>query len=791
MRSIAFCITTQHDHGFLVVAAVVCLIAGLAAANLLSRSLVARGRARLAWQAAGGVALGSGVWATHFIAMLGYLPAARANYALPETLGSLLVANIGVSFALAVATLGRPGRARHAAGGALLAATIAAMHFLGMAGLRVPFLKLWDWQLVCLAIAGCAAFCVLAFLLIPGLARLPARLAMAGLLALGVVAGHFIAMAALTLLPDVVDSVVPLSIAPDTMAAGIAAVTLLIIGPPLAGSFLDRRLADQAARQAARFRMLADASFEGLVFHRDGVVLDVNVAFCRMLGRPAEAVSGGRLAGLFGGDAVLPMPSDPLAPAPVELALMLPDGGSLPLEAIARRIEHGGAPAEVMVLRDLRERRAAEDRITHIAHHDALTGLPNRGLFIDRLQHAIAQVRRDLTESIAVLCLDLDRFKAINDVVGHAAGDALLCEVANRLRATLRESDTVARLGGDEFAIIQAGEAQPAAAAALAQRLIEAICAGMDYRGQELGVGVSIGIALFPNDGTTAEALLHNADTAMYRAKEQLEGAARFFEPAMDQAQRERRQIELELRQAIADARLALHYQPLLTRGRRLAGYEALVRWPHAVRGLVPPGEFIPIAEESGLIVPLGAWVLRAACLEAARWPEQLTVAVNVSPVQFRQGDLPRVVAGALAESGLDPARLELEITEGVLVDNTEQALITLRRLKAQGVRISLDDFGTGYSSLSYLSRFPFDKVKIDQSFVRQMLDDSSALAIVQAIIQLCQSLQLKVTAEGVETEAQLATLAAAHCDQVQGYLLGRPMAAADLVFTPELLAAE
>jgi len=678
-------------------------------------------------------------------------------------------------------------------GGVLLGLTIAGMHYLGMAGMNTPFLKIWDGAMVLASLAVGAGASAAAFLLLPVIDVFRARLAMAALLALAVGGLHFTAMAALTLLPDNTMYIVPMGMAPGMLALTLAMVAMLVLALSLAGSLIDHRLADQAARQARRFRLLADASFEGLLIHRDGRVLDANTALCRLLGHPADEIVGHLLAELIVPQALTSMLQGAGAEsmASVELDLTLRSGAILPVEAMARRMDHDGKPADVVVLRDLRERRAAQDRIRHMAHHDALTGLANRALFTDRLGHALVQAKRTVGESLAVLYLDLDRFKAVNDSTGHAAGDALLCQVAARLHEILREGDTVARLGGDEFAVVQVGGPLPASAAALAQRLIDSLCSPFEHDGQELSVGVSIGIALYPADGATVETLLQNADTAMYRAKAQPGAAACFFEPEMDLRQRQRRLLERELRMAIAQGQLAVHYQPLLTgHDRRVVGYEALVRWSHPERGIISPGEFIPLAEECGLIVPLGAWVLRAACIEAASWPQPLSVAVNVSPVQFRQGDLPRLVANVLAETGLDPARLELEITEGVLLDNAELALITLRRLKTLGVKISLDDFGTGYSSLSYLSRYPFDKIKIDQSFVRQMLDDKNALAIVQAIIHLCQNLKLRVTAEGVETEAQFAVLAAEKCDQVQGYLLGRPVPASELVTPPLLVPA-
>jgi diguanylate cyclase (GGDEF)-like protein/PAS domain S-box-containing protein len=461
-----------------------------------------------------------------------------------------------------------------------------------------------------------------------------------------------------------------------------------------------------------------------------------------------------------------------------EAELEASDGRVVPVAIRASAIvaREGGAVGSVLILTDITERRETEARIRHMAHHDALTGLPNRLLFRDRLQQALARAPR-AGEGVAVLCLDLDRFKEVNDTLGHAFGDRLLEAVTERLQAGTREADTVARLGGDEFAVVQVGLAQPEGADALARRLTEALSRPFDLDGHEVLVGTSVGVALFPVDGDDPERLLRRADLALYRAKAEGRGTHRFFEEQMDAHLRARRALEHDLRRAIAERRLELHYQPQvdLTDGR-VVGAEALLRWRHPERGHVPPAEFVPLAEETGLIVPLGDWVLKTACAAAAAWRAPLQVAVNLSPVQFRQPDLAGAVERILRGSGLEPSRLELEVTEGVLLQETEATLATLRHLKALGVRIALDDFGTGYSSLSYLRRFPFDKIKIDRSFVRGLGQESGAAAIVRAVVALSRSLGMRSNAEGVETDGQAELLLAEGCGEVQGFRYGRPM---------------
>jgi diguanylate cyclase (GGDEF)-like protein len=383
---------------------------------------------------------------------------------------------------------------------------------------------------------------------------------------------------------------------------------------------------------------------------------------------------------------------------------------------------------------------------------------------------------------LAVFCLDLDQFKDVNDALGHRVGDLLLQSVADRLRQCIRDADMVARLGGDEFAIVQVDATQPTDATSLASRLIEAINAPYELDSNQVVVGLSIGIALAPNDGLDPDQLLRNADMALYRAKADGRGLYRFFEPEMDARMQARRRLEIDLRKAIANSEFELFYQPLVDmQTEHVTGFEALIRWHHPERGLVSPVDFIAVAEETGLIVPLGDWVLRQACAEAATWPGAVKVAVNLSPIQFKNKNLLLSVVSALAASGLSPSRLELEITEAVLLQETDATLAILHELRGLGVRISMDDFGTGYSSLGYLRKFPFDKIKIDRSFIFDMSDHDDSLAIVRAVIAMGNSLGIATTAEGVETRGQFKQLKLEGCTEVQGYLFSPPKPAAEL----------
>jgi diguanylate cyclase (GGDEF)-like protein len=429
---------------------------------------------------------------------------------------------------------------------------------------------------------------------------------------------------------------------------------------------------------------------------------------------------------------------------------------------------------------DITERRKAEAQIAYMAHHDILTALPNRVRLREEMEKALRRVDRG--ERIAVLYIDLDHFKAVNDTLGHPVGDVLLQAVADRVRTCIGPNDTVARLGGDEFAIVQFATELPADPSALAWRLIEAISEPFDVHGHHVVVGASIGIAVAPNDGSDPDQLMKNADIALYHAKEDGRGAYRFFEPEMDARVKAKRALELDLRRALARGEFEVFYQPIVKlASNEISGFEALLRWRHPERGMVPPSEFIPLAEEIGMINAIGAWVLKQACTEAARWPDPIKVAVNLSAIQFKGGAVILDVVSALSQSGLGARRLELEITETALLQNTEATLSTLHQLRELGVHISMDDFGTGYSSLSYLRKFPFDKIKIDQSFIRDLNDKPDSIAIIRAVVGLGSTLGIATTAEGVETQEQLLQLRNEGCTEVQGYLYSKPKPACEL----------
>ncbi len=784
----------QQDMRLMTLAALVCILTSYAAYSLVGRGVDAGQRARAWWIGGGAFATGCGVWAMHFIAMLGYEPPVPIAYDISLVVLSIVVAVVisGLGFAVTMMrVIGMPSF-----GGAVVGAGIGAMFYIGTAAIELPGTIVYDNRFVLGAlligiILGGVATMV-------GLAKFDFahRVVAAVLLTASACALHLVGMAGLTIVPDPSVTVSGDVMSPATMAIVVTAVTMFILSLSLVGAVLDEHLTSRTAREASRlrasetrFRQLADATFEGILIHMGGRIVDANSAIAHLVGLPLESLMGTQVMDYIADSSrpILKKHMDAQIDAACEVELKAADGHQVPTEVLTRTIMSDEGAATVLAVRDITERKEAEERIRHMAHHDHLTGLPNRRMFIDRLHQVLARSKRDGT-TVAVLCLDLDRFKHVNDLGGHAAGDELLKQVSKRLGDCIRTEDTAARLSGDEFAIIQVGVAHPDGPGIMAERLVKSIGKAFDLGGQQTMIGTSIGIALYPGDAEEGEDLVRAADTALYRAKEAGRGTFRFFEAEMDHRLQERRLLERDLRQALASEHLKVHYQPLADcGGGNIVGFEALVRWNHPERGFISPAQFIPLAEECGLIMPLGAWVIRRACSDAANWPNDKLVAVNLSPAQFRHADLAKEILSVLKDTGLPAARLELEVTESLLIDDPDRVLSTLQVLKEAGVRISLDDFGTGYSSLSYLQRFPFDKIKIDRSFVAQMEKNADSMSIIRAVIALGKSLRIKITAEGVETEAQLGLLQAENCDLVQGYLLGKPMAKEDL---GKLLAA-
>jgi diguanylate cyclase (GGDEF)-like protein/PAS domain S-box-containing protein len=545
----------------------------------------------------------------------------------------------------------------------------------------------------------------------------------------------------------------------------------------------------EITKQAERLKAAVDNMSQGLcMYDAEQRLIISNDRYAEIYGIPPEQIHAGmsvreilelRLAtGGYYGDAgsySTRRISASQENNPAQYVVELQNGRIV--QIVRQPLKNGGW---VATHEDITERRQIEAKIAHMAHHDVLTNLPNRVLFRDKMDEALTRVSRG--EMIAVICLDLDHFKTVNDTLGHSTGDAVLREVTTRLLGCIGGSDTIARLGGDEFAIIQAGVKEPQDAAALAQQIINTMTEPLTIEAHQIPIGTSIGIALSPSDGTQAEELLQKADFALYRAKADGRGSSRFFEAEMDAQMRSRRALELDLYNALSGGQFELFYQPLVNlKSGQISAFEALLRWRHPERGLVAPDQFIPLAEDVGLIVPIGEWVVHEACREAVNWPESVHVAVNLSPAQFKSRNLVQTIALALSNSGLAPERLELEITESVLLYENQNALATLTQIKALGVKISMDDFGTGYSSLSYLRSFPFDKIKIDRSFIHDLTSSDDCVAIVRAVTSLGASLGMSTTAEGVETTEQLERLRLEGCAEIQGFLISPPRSATEI----------
>jgi diguanylate cyclase len=769
MLRVYTCIVHEHDFRLVILAGIICLLSAITAFSTVERAR-AGGPHSAAWLALTAFVSGTGIWSTHFVAMLAYEPHLPIGYETGATLLSVAAAIVITGIGWLVG-LRKPAWAPWL-GGAIAGAGIGTMHYIGMSAVKLAGWLVWDQAYVTVSVLigillGAAAMAEHRRRpkLFPWRAALLFTLAICGL--------HFTAMAAASVYPDPTMAVPAEAIGSATLTVAVVAMAAIILSISFAMVLFDRRLASRAAEEAHRIRAFADAAIEGLVIVDGEQIIDANRSFLRLADYRSADRLPQTLGALFRDLDPSRLPSDGEAKV-TECRLVCADGSECEVEVLFRPLSWRGADRRVLAVRDISERKEAAERIAHLAYHDTLTGLPNRAVLADHVARTVERAAAT-EESVAVLCIGLDGFKAFNDQYGHTAGDELLFAVGNRLRALARGDELVARVGGDEFAIVQTGGSQPAHAGLLAERVNAAFESRFAIGEQAVQIGASVGIAVFPADAGNSGDLLKNSDMALWRAKAEGRGLIRFYEAAMDDALRQRRQLEADLKIAFGQRELDVHYQPLADLGSgRILGFEALLRWTHPQLGPISPEVFIGLAEESGLIVELGDWVLRAACTEAARWNPPLKLAVNLSPVQFLHDNLVGSIQRALKETGLDPARLDLEVTEGVLIKDATGALATLQRLKALGVEISMDDFGTGYSSLSYFRMFPFDKVKIDRSFVQDIANPQSQ-AIIRSVIGLGHGLGVPVLAEGVETPEQLEALRAEGCDQVQGYLISRP----------------
>ncbi|MGY4623107.1 bifunctional diguanylate cyclase/phosphodiesterase [Bradyrhizobium sp. USDA 4486] len=791
MYQVLYCLTDEHDLRLVALGGAVCLLASAAAISLFHRARAARGSARVAWIALDAAVAGCGIWATHFIAMQAYGPGAGGAYNIPVTVLSLIFA-IAVTFIGLSISVSTTRGSLVALGGAVVGGGVAAMHYTGMMAFEIPAHVGWATGAVTVSILLGILFGSLALFVAGRRDGVSGALGATVLLTVAIVSHHFTAMGALELTPDPTLTVSGLSIPPASLSILTASAAAAIIAIALAAAVLDRRAKGELGRQQVVLDTALENMSQGLcMFDADGKIQLFNERYAAMLGRTGIPLAGRLLVDVLREEQAKGQWQGDAEEFFARLVADAREGRTTSqiVNRLGRSIRVVNQPMQgggwVATFEDITEWLEAQAKISHMARHDALTSLPNRVLFHEQLEQGLRRTKSG--DQLAVLCLDLDHFKDINDSLGHPIGDALLKEVGRRLKATVGENDTVARLGGDEFAVVQIGRSEETAARSLAGRLVEVISAPYEIDDHQIVIGVSIGISLSPQDSDNPDELLKNADLALYRAKADGRGTYRFFETGMDARAQARRLLEMDLRAALQRDEFEVHYQPIRdVASDRVVVFEALLRWNHPQRGLISPVNFIPLAEETGLIVQLGEFVLRGACADAAAWPADIDVAVNLSPVQFKNPNLIASVTAALAASGLSARRLELEITESVLLQNSEATLTTLHELRAMGVRISLDDFGTGYSSLSYLRSFPFDKIKIDRSFVSELATRQDSMAIIRAVTGLGRSLGIVTTAEGVENDAQLELLRREGCTQAQGYLFSKPRPASDVALMLE-----
>jgi diguanylate cyclase (GGDEF)-like protein len=786
-----------HEPGLIVLAAIVCLTAAYACIGLLRHAGRASGRVRNIWTMIAALAVGFGIWATHFVAMMAFKPGFALAYDLGLTAASLLIAILVCGAGIAMASRGT-GRWDHFLGGAVVGVGISSMHYTGMSALVMGGQLDWHTGMVALSVLAGIVLGGTAFVV--GMGKGARRLlAGAGILTLAICAMHFTAMGAADF-----SRCFPLSADGGLdgfwMSIVLALISVLLVGAALGSMLLDeadrRRTARELARQTRDAARIAEVTgrlelamthmAQGLaLFGADERMQLHNARFPAMLGlNPAADLDGmsffeicqqsvrdvnpddGRATELA---ASLCEQHRALLAAGGELVHKFPDGRVL-------HVSHSpvGDGSWVTTIDDITERHRSEKAIQHLARHDGLTGLPNRARFNEQFEAAVERAKETGCR-VAVIAIDLDRFKDINDSHGHATGDVVLKTLSARLEAALRDGESIARLGGDEFAAVKTFVSMDGLREFLG-RIEAALTTRIEVDGLTLTTGGSIGVAVYPEDGTDRSKLLSNADLAMYRAKAEFDCQICYYERDMDEQARSRRDMARDIWTALEndDFYLAFQVQKSISSGE-ITGYEVLLRWDRPGHGNVSPAEFIPVAEECGAINAIGNWVLKRACTEAAKWPEPYKIAVNVSGLQLSQIELIETVRSTLMLSGLAPERLELEVTETSIIADKQRALHVLRQIKAMGVSIAIDDFGTGYSSLDTLRSFPFDKIKLDRSFMSEVESNDQSKAIIRAILALGRSLSVPVLAEGVETREQLNVLRAEGCNEAQGFLLGRP----------------
>ncbi|HZG16109.1 MAG TPA: EAL domain-containing protein [Candidatus Bathyarchaeia archaeon] len=792
-------LTQSYQLTLVLLSYVIATIASFTALDMGARVTEASGRSRHAWLWGGACAMGTGIWSMHFIAMLALHLPITITYDHWLVIVSIVIAILASAIALFVISRKRLALSSLLLGGGLMGIGIAAMHYTGMAAMQMPAHIHYDPVRFALSIVVAIGVAIVAVLIAfrlrneKGPAALRKKLFSGLVMGVAVVGMHYTGMWATTFTPH--EGALFTSekrMNAELLAYAVGILTCFILGIAIYRAIIDRRILEfskKAKDSEQRFDSLFHNNLDAVIsYNLDGKITSINPVAVVTTGYDMQELEEYQVATM-----VNPDDWDQIVHSFRLASKGIPQNYDTEIyhklgQKVAINITHipivvnGEIEGVYAILRDITERKRTEEIINFQAFHDELTGLPNRRLLEQQLEQMLKGRKKD--QSLVVMFLDTDRFKVINDSMGHGFGDKVLQSIAQRLNESVREGDIAARMGGDEFTILLPNLSKEEAIQ-YADRVIEALGQPLLIDDMEVRITVSIGIAVYPGDGQDMTALMRSADTAMYAAKEKGKNQYRFYESSMNEQVYERLLLENELYKALEREEFMLHYQPQVSLAtNEIVGVEALVRWKHPEKGLVPPGQFIPLAEETGLIVPIGEWVLREACTQNMRWLTDgfppLRMSVNLSTRQFWKKNIVETVAQILEETGMDPSYLELEITESIMMD-VNRSISTLQALKELGVHIAIDDFGTGYSSLTYLKRFPLDRLKIDQSFVRDLLHDSHNEAIVATIISMAHHLGLYVVAEGVEQKEEANFLVNQKCDEAQGYYISRPVPADEI----------
>lgn len=782
MIKIYNCIVDSHDLNLTLLAVALCIVSSATGISLLQYANDARDRSHWTRLGISSVATGSGIWATHFVAMLAFSPNLPTSYDPLLTAVSFLLANTLAVAAFALA-MTRKSLGRQALGGLVLGAGIVAMHFTGMAAYRIKGVLLWDMETVAIAIVfGLLA----ATLAVPVALRARSvwmKIVGGAVLTLAICGHHLLAMGAISVIPDV-DAGASTALPPIGWIAAVVVISSVSVATlALIEAALDVREKRRVAMEDDRLESLAEVAIDGLIVCKKGRIVTLNNHFANLVGADHSKLIGSKLDEWVTDDMSRGLLSSRPC-LPFETSVRNTNGQQIPVELVQRAIELHGKQHQAIAIRDLRARKETEERLQFLAHHDSLTGLSNRAQLnrtMDNLLESMNE-RGERGTSFAVYSIDLDRFKHINETYGYDCGDLYLIKVAQRLREAISANDFIARTGEDEFVVIQPNVTTVGHAEGLSAYLASLIAEPVELGERVLKTTASIGVAFAPTDGTTSEQVLKSADLALGRAK-LIRNNVSFFVPEMDDSFRDRLQLERMIARAVSIDGFVLHFQPIVdSRSAEVLGFEALIRMKSENGSLISPGVFIPAAEEMGHLGQIGAWALKEACLTARTWPNDLFVAVNLSPAQFGVGNIVALVSKTIEETGLSPDRLELEITESLLLDDSEHVMAELQGLRELGARVVMDDFGTGYSSLNYLWKFPFDKLKVDRSFMSDFENTGDRVkTVLRTIIGLGRELKMRITIEGVETAQQVAFIKSVNGDQIQGFFFGPPIPAIDI----------